>query len=439
MATVVIAGRPNVGKSTLFNRLIGKRKALVHNEPGVTRDVNYSEVDFEGRRFLLVDTGGIHGASEDPLHSLVEEQVLLAIEGADLVLFLVDGKEGVLPVEKDFARRLRVSGKKIILLVNKIDEESHRLRENDFYSLGISPVVSVSAEHGRGIEEVLGMIAGSFPPDKEDAEQEDEGEEGTAIRIAIVGKPNVGKSSILNRVLGEKRALVSTIAGTTRDPVDSYLSHGGRDFALVDTAGIRKKSKTERGAELLSVILAKKALESCHVALLVVDASKCPTHQDAYIGGLIERSQKAAVLVLNKWDLVGGAKEAKETEELFREKFAFVPYMPFVKVSALTAKGMKNLFPRAVSVYDNFEKKFSTSELNRVMGIITKQVAPPSVKGKEFKIRYATQIGHGPPRLALFGNSSVPPPEKYIRYIRNQLTDAFRLEGTPLILHFRKG
>ncbi len=436
MATVVIVGRPNVGKSTLFNRLIGKRKALVHNEPGVTRDINYSEVDFEGRKFLLVDTGGIHGASEDPLHSLVEEQVLVAIEGADLVLFLVDGQEGVLPVEKELANRLRASGKKMLLLVNKIDEESHRTREHDFYSLGISPIVPLSAEHGRGIEEVLSLVCEGIQP------RDGSGEEVTGdsrIRVAIVGKPNVGKSSILNRILGEKRALVSDIAGTTRDPVDSHIRSGDREFALVDTAGIRKKSKTEKGAELLSVILAKKALENCHVALLVVDASRGPSHQDAYIGGIIERAQKAGILVLNKWDLITGEKEKKETELLFREKFAFAPYMPFVKVSALTGRGMKNLFPKAVSVYDNFERQFSTSELNRVLGVITRQVAPPSVKGKEFKIRYGTQIGHGPPRLALFGNSDAPPPESYMRYLKNKLAESFGLEGTPLILHFRKG
>jgi len=435
VATVVIVGRPNVGKSTLFNRLIGKRKALVHNEPGVTRDINYSEAESEGRKFLLVDTGGIHGASEDPLHSLVEEQVLLAIEGADLVLFLVDGKEGVLPVEKELANRLRASGKKIILLVNKIDEESHRTREHDFYTLGIPSMVAVSAEHGRGIEEVLSLVRNAIP----ETETAEEGRDDSRIKVAIVGKPNVGKSSILNRILGEKRALVSEIAGTTRDPVDSLIKIGGREFALVDTAGIRKKSKTEKGAEILSVILARKALENCHVALLVVDASKSPSHQDAYIGGIIERAQKAGVLVLNKWDLVEGEKEKKETELLFREKFAFAPYMPFVKVSALTGRGMKNLFPKAVSVYDNFERQFSTSELNRVLGVITRQVAPPSVKGKEFKIRYGTQIGHGPPRLALFGNSDAPPPESYMRYLKNRLSEVFGLEGTPLILHFRKG
>jgi GTPase len=432
VTTIVIVGRPNVGKSTLFNRLIGRRKALVHNEPGVTRDVNYSEVDYEGKQFLLVDTGGIHGASEDPLHSLVEDQALLAIQEGDIVLLLVDGKEGVIPIEKDLAGKLRESGKKVVLVVNKVDEEMHQLRETDFYSLGISPMVSVSAEHGRGIDELLTLITKEIPSTETDEEPDD------SIKIAIVGKPNVGKSSILNRILGQDRALVSNIPGTTRDPVDSLLTSNGRKFVIVDTAGIRKKSKTERGAELLSVILAKRALMDCHVALLVVDASKEPTHQDAYIAGLIASSKKGAVIVLNKWDLIEGEKMAKEKELFFEDKFAFVPYLPFIKASALTGKGIKSLFPKLISVYDNFDRQFPTSEINRVLAQITREVAPPTVKGKEFKIRYGTQVGKAPPTLALFVNSIVPPPDSYIRYVRNKLMDAFKLEGTPLIIYFRK-
>lgn len=433
MTTVVIVGRPNVGKSTLFNRLVGRRKALVHNEPGVTRDLNYARAEYLGKTFELVDTGGIYGATADPLHDIVQDQAGIAIEGGDIILLLVDGKDGVLPIDKELAKKLRGSGKKVILVVNKVDEESHLLRGVDFYSLGISPLIPVSAEHGARIDDLLDEITANILPEETEEQKEN------VVRVAIVGKPNVGKSSMLNRILGQKRSLVSDMPGTTRDPVDSVVAVGERKFAIVDTAGIRKKSKTERGAELLSVILAKKALLNCDVALLVVDASKAPSHQDAYIAGLIGDSQKGSLVLLNKWDLINGEKEAREIELLFSEKFAFAPYLLYFRVSALTGRGMKGLFSKVEKVYDNFEREFPTSGINRVLGVITREVAPPSVKGKEFKIRYGTQVGKAPPRFALFTNSASPPPDSYARYLKNRLMESFDIQGTPFILHFRKG
>lgn len=432
MATVAIIGRPNVGKSTLFNRIAGRRKALVHNQPGVTRDLNYIEATAEGKKFLLVDTGGIVGATEDPLHALVQEQAEMAIENSDLILFLVDSKEGLLPIEKELAVKLRRSKKKIILVVNKMDDEKHKLKENDFYALGIEPLFSISAEHGNGIDELLEEIA------KNIIEDETKEEERETIKIAIVGKPNVGKSSVLNRILGKKRSLVSEIAGTTRDPVDETIVLHDKIFTFIDTAGIRKRSKTEKGAEILSVILARKALESCDVALHVVDASLPPSHQDAYIAGLIGESRKGGIILLNKWDKIISEKEAKETELLFEEKFDFVPYIPQIKVSALTGKGFRSIFPKINSVYNSFRMKVTTSELNRALNEVIRGVAPPAVSGKEFKIKYGTQVSTSPPRFILFTNCEEDPPENYIRYIKNRFYEIFKVEGSPLIINFRR-
>lgn len=432
MATVAIIGRPNVGKSTLFNRLVGKRKALVHNQPGVTRDLNYEEVSAEGKKFLLVDTGGIVGASNDPLHSLVKEQAEIAIENSDLIIFLVDSKDGLLPIEKELAVKLRSHKKKIILVVNKVDEEKHKLKETEFYSLGITPLISISAEHGNNIDTLLEEIV------KNIEENELPEDKKNSIKIAIVGKPNVGKSSVLNRIIGKKRALVSDIAGTTRDPVGETVSKDDKNYTFVDTAGIRKKSKTEKGAEILSVILARKALKNCNIALQIVDASLPPSHQDAYIAGLIGESQKAGLLLLNKWDKLKNEKESKEQELLFKEKFEFVPYIPHLKVSALTGKGFKTLFSKIDLVYKSFTLKVSTSDLNRALTTIVRGVAPPAVGGKEFKIKYGTQVSQSPPRFILFTNSEVNPPENYIRYIKNRFYEIFNIVGSPLIIHFRK-
>lgn len=432
LATVTIIGRPNVGKSTLFNRLAGKRKALVHNQPGVTRDLNYIEISAEGKKFLLVDTGGIVGATEDPLHALVQEQAEMAIENSELVLFLVDSKEGLLPVEKELAVKLRKHQKKIILVVNKMDDEKHKFKKNEFYALGIEPIFGVSAEHGNGIDELLKEIVNNIE------EKETNEEKRETIKIAIVGKPNVGKSSVLNRILGKKRALVSEFAGTTRDPVDETIVLHDQIFTFVDTAGIRKKSKTEKGAEILSVILARKALENCNVALQVVDVSLFPSHQDAYIAGLIRESRKGGIILLNKWDKIETEKEAKETELLFKEKFDFVPYIPQMKVSALTGKGFRSVFPKINSVYKSFRMKVSTSELNKALNTVIRGVAPPAVSGKEFKIKYGTQVSTSPPRFILFTNCDEDPPENYIRYIKNRFYEIFKIEGTPLIINFRR-
>ncbi len=437
MYCLVIVGRPNVGKSTLFNRIAGRRKALVHNLPGVTRDRIVETVTHEGRQFQLVDTGGILGASQDPIHALVEEQVNIAITEGDHILLVVDGDEGLLPVEREIAKKLRQAGKRITLVVNKVDDPKHSMRASDFYGLGIDDVFSVSAEHGPGVEALLDHVLKDVAPEPDDEAQPETVADGR-IRVAIVGRPNVGKSSLLNCIIGQQRALVSSVAGTTRDPVDAPFSFHGQDFVLVDTAGIRRKSKTDKGAELLSVLLAKRALGDCHVALLVVDASQPPSHQDAHIAGLAEEAKRAIVVVLNKWDLVAGEKAAKEAEEAVREKFAFCEWAPMVRVSAKSGRGVEKLFPQVVQTYENYTSALPTAVLNKALQDIVRRVSPPAVQGKLFKVMYATQTGTAPPTLTVFTNSMAPPPLAYSRYLKNQLRAAFPLEGSPLIVKYRK-
>jgi GTPase len=439
LSTVVIVGRPNVGKSTLFNRLLGRRKALVHDMPGVTRDRNLAIVHRDGCSFQLVDTGGLLGATEDPLISLVEDQVGIAIEGGDKVLFVVDGKEGLIPLERDLASRLRKLGKPVALVVNKVDAPGHEIRSAEFHALGLQPIFTVSAEHGGGMDPLWDFVLEGLPVEEETDEEEapERGLEGP-IKVAIVGRPNVGKSSLLNRLIGEERALVSDIPGTTRDPIDVPFRAAGKEFVVVDTAGIRRHVKTGPGAEILSVVLARRSIEQCHIALLVLDASQKPGHQDAHIAGLIEAARRGVVLVLNKWDLVKGETAAREAEEAVLEKFAFMDYLPIVRVSAHSGRGTDKVLPAAARAYRNYSQVLPTAALNKTLKLIVQRVSPPTLQGKELKLRYATQTGQAPPILTIFTNSKVPPPVNYSRYLKKEFRQIYDLLGSPLILKFRK-
>ena len=436
--SVVIVGRPNVGKSTLFNRILGYRKALVHDLPGVTRDRNIALVQKGEHCFQLVDTGGLLPKGSGNFDSHIAEQVEIALEGGDLVILVTDSKEGALPLDRELASKLLRSGLKVALAVNKVDVESHEARAAEFYALGIRDVFTVSAEHGVGTGALTDFIL-SHAPQPAAEPVEDEGEEATApVRVAIIGRPNVGKSSILNRLLGIDRSIVSDVAGTTRDPVDAPVTFRGRQFLLVDTAGIRRKVKTERGAELLSVILAQRSLRQCDVALLVLDASQPPSHQDAHIAGLLDTNRKAGIVVLNKWDLIRGEEMAEEVQESLSEKFRFADHLPVEKVSALSGRRMDKLLPMVERVYRNYSQAIPTSELNRALELLVAKNSPPSVAGKELKLKYITQTGQSPPIITVFTNSRVPPPENYSRYIKNSLRSSFQLSGAPLILKFRK-
>ncbi len=436
--SIVIVGRPNVGKSTLFNRLLGRRKALVHDLPGVTRDRNVAVLERGDAVVQIVDTGGVLGETEDMLSGLVEEQVNIAIAGGDFILHVVDAKDGMLPLDRELARRLIQSGKQCSLVVNKVDVPAHIPRSAEFHALGIEPVFPLSAEHGIGMEELWDYIDGEIRALGVEPPSPASGARIDPIKVAIVGRPNVGKSSIMNRLLGEDRSLVSDIPGTTRDPVDSYIRTPDRDFILVDTAGIRRKSKTGRGAEILSVILARRSLEQCHVALLVVDASQPPSHQDAHIAGLIEGARRGAILVLNKWDLIGGEENGKRVVEAFRDKLTFIDWLPIVRTSAKTKRHVERILPHVQRVYERYAQTFPTAALNKTLGDLVARVSPPSVQGKEFKIRYATQTGKAPPILTLFTNSRFPPPDAYTRYLKNRMREIHDLEGSPLILKYRK-
>ena len=436
LCSVVIVGRPNVGKSTLFNRLLGRRKALVHNLPGVTRDRNIDLVTRDEGTFQIVDTGGFLGDESDTMATLVDEQVEAAVEGGTAVLLVVDSKDGVLPVDTELARRLIKSGKRTALIVNKVDVDAHLDRISDFHSLGVDPMIPVSAEHGLGMDRIWDFLQESAAPAAPPADLPED--ETPPIRVAIVGRPNVGKSSILNRILGETRSLVSNIPGTTRDPVDSFITWNNREFLVVDTAGIRRKSKTERGAELLSVLLARRSLERCDVAILVLDAFKGVSHQDSHIAGLIERSLRAGCVVLNKWDLVKNTERASEIEEAVEEKFAFLEYLPVERTSALTGRRVEKLLPLVDRIYQNYSQSLPTAVLNKEIEFLTRRVSIPAVQGKHMKIRYITQTGTAPPILTAFTNSRYPPPRNYSRYLKNALRKRFELAGSPLVLKFRK-
>jgi GTP-binding protein len=374
---------------------------------------------------------------------MVEDQVGIAIEGGDKVLFVVDGKEGLIPVERDLAARLRKLGKPVALVVNKVDVEGHEPRAAEFHALGLSPVFAVSAEHGGGLDPLWDYLMEGLVPEEDDEQdlQETRGGHGALegpIKLAIVGRPNVGKSSLLNRLLGEERALVSEIPGTTRDPIDVPVQAGGKDFLLVDTAGIRRHSKTGPGAEILSVILARRSLEQCHIALLMLDASQPPGHQDAHIAGLIEAARRGILVVLNKWDLVKGEQASRSVEDAVREKFTFMDYLPLVRTSAHSGRGTDKVLPAAARAFRNFAQVLPTAPLNKTLQAIVARVSPPTIQGKELKLRYVTQTGQAPPILTVFTNSKLPPPANYARYLKRELRLAYHLEGSPLIIKFRK-
>jgi GTP-binding protein len=435
MKRVVIVGRPNVGKSTLFNRLAGKRRALIHDLPGMTRD-RLSEIVTldDGRRFELTDTGGLE-YGDSPLSAYADEiraQARRALEGADLVLFVVDGAAGVLPEDRDIADDLRAVADRVVLLVNKIDRKD--ADPNEFYELGFERVMAVSAEHGEGIDDLIELLP---------AEAADEQEDETApVRMAIIGRPNVGKSSLLNRLLGDERAVVSPISGTTRDAIDSELARDGRRYLVIDTAGIRRKGKTTDEAEKLAVISARKAIERCEIALVLIDATEGVAAQDATVAGYAEDAGKAALLLVNKWD-VGehSPDDAKKFEEDIRFKLKFLAYAPVEFISAKTGRRVEKLFARIDEIAAAYRKRFKTSELNQILERAVAQHNPPAVRGRPRRFYYATQLKAAPPTIALFSNVDEPLHFSYRRYLENQFREALGLVGCPVhfVIRARQG
>ena len=439
---VVIVGRPNVGKSTLFNRLAGKRRALIHDLPGMTRDrlTEIAELD-DGRRYQLTDTGGLE-YGHSPLSAFATEihaQAQHALDGADLILFVVDGAAGLMAEDRDIAQELRPLADRTILVVNKIDRRDAAESVPEFYELGFERVMPVSAEHGEAVDDVIDAIGEIVPAEAAEEQAEDE---TAPVRVAIIGRPNVGKSSLLNRLLNEERTVVSPISGTTRDAIDSEIERNGRRYLLIDTAGIRRKGKTTDEAEKLAVISARKAIERCEIGLVMIDATEGVTAQDATVAGYAEEAGRAALLLVNKWDVGQRAQdEAKKFEDDVRFQMKFLAYAPLEFISAKSGRRVEKIFPRIDQIVAGYRKRFRTSELNEILARAIAQHQPPATRGRPRRFYYATQLKSGPPTFALFSNVDEPLHFSYRRYLENQFRDALGLVGCPihLVLRARKG
>ena len=432
---VAIVGRPNVGKSTFVNRLIGTRNSIVDDLPGVTRDRIYFDVEWQNKLFTVIDTGGIIPGDEDEIMLSIFDQAKIACEEADKIIFIVDGKEGVNPVDYDIANILRQSGKPVFLAVNKSDNKESLLMVNDFYSLAIGEPIGISALHGSGgVGDLLDLVTEGFLADDEEVEED------KTIKIAIVGRPNAGKSSIVNSLLGEKRVIVSDVSGTTRDSIDSRLTFEGQEYVIIDTAGIRKKAKVTYGVEKFAVDRAIRSIRECDVALLVIDAKEGISDQDKKISSIITEAGKAMIIAINKWDLIENKKSNtinKFEKELVTE-IPFLDYVPKIYVSALTHQRLNQIFTKTKEVYEQATKRVSTGLLNKVINEAYVMNPPQSVKNKRLRILYTTQVGVQPPTFVLFANNATLMKDHYKRYIENKLREAFGFFGTPIRISLRE-
>ncbi len=427
---IAIVGRPNVGKSTLFNRLVGRRQSIVHDQPGVTRDRITGEAALDGEhRVEVIDTGGLL-AGEDVLG--LNQQVMMAIEESDLLLVVVDGKAGLTVADQEVCERARKSGKPAFLVVNKADVREAREQAGEFHALGLEPLLLVSAEHGRGIEELRQALALALPALPVSSESAP-----TAPPVAIVGRPNVGKSSLVNRLLGAPRVLVSPQAGTTRDPVDTLLARGGREYLLIDTAGIRRRSKVSGAPEEIAVLLARRQIERAKVAVLVIDAVDGVTSGDLAIAGTIWELGRAAVVVVNKWDLLGG-DQRDELERSWPRLGELLAGPQRVNASALSGRGVEKLFPALDRALAAHQTQLGTGEVNRLFEAAVARARPPAQQGRPWKMYYATQVATGPPTFMLFANRTIPRQDPYRRYLENRLREELELPGIPLRLVIRK-
>lgn len=433
---VAIVGRPNVGKSTLFNRIIGWNKTIVEDIPGVTRDRVYEDTRWKEKDFTLVDTGGLSLGEDDQDYSLIKEQIDVAISEADLVVMLFDGRDGVLPQDSEIVRYLRKTEKKVIYAVNKIDHGNIKqvLKTYEFYGTGTDDFMAISALHNKNIYELVEQIASCIGTYGQPEESEESGE----TRIAVIGKPNVGKSTLVNRILGEHRLITSPTPGTTRDSVDSVYERDGKKYVFIDTAGIRRKSRIDAPVEKHSVFRAIRAIERAHIVLLMIDGQEGPTHHDSRLAELVKGRNRALIILLNKWDLAPeDIADPKEIEEIIKEKLPGVNYAPVLTISALTGKKVGKIFDAVGRVEENFRKKISTGKLNRFLEELTKRYPPPVYRRKEIKLFYISQPFTAPPTFTIFTNSAKGIPENYRRFLENQLREYSDFEGVPLKLLFR--
>ena len=431
--TVAIVGRPNVGKSTLFNRIVGGRRAIVSELPGTTRDRHFGDAEWGGRSFWLVDTGGLVPDSTDSMDRAIRRQVEFALAESDLILFLVDAKEGVTPVDRAIAERLRKAGRPVLLVVNKLDDLERSTAHYEFFELGFGEPHGVSASVGKGSGDVLDALVERFPP-----RDPHEGEEG--INVAVVGRPNVGKSSLVNRLLGEERHVVTPEAGTTRDAIDSLLRFRGTALNFIDTAGLRKRAKVEDDLEFYSTLRTRRAIERAQVCVLVVDATLGLHTQDLRIANEAWDHGDGLIIVVNKWDLVAekDANTAHRGQEELIEKAPFLRYVPFLYVSALTGQRVRNLLDLILEVAQARGVRVPTAEVNRVLEELVSRAAPPQKPGDEVKLLYASQIGTAPPTIAIVTNRPDDVPESYQRYLTHGFRSAWAFTGSPLRLKFTR-
>lgn len=432
---VAIVGRPNVGKSTFVNRLVGSRNSIVDDLPGVTRDRIYFDVEWQHRRFTVIDTGGIIPGDEDEIMVSIFDQARIACEEADKIVFLVDGKAGINPVDFDIANILRRSGKKVFLAVNKLDNPESLLMTGDFYQLALGEPIAISALHGNaGVGDLLDMICEDFEIDSEESEDD------KRIKIAIVGRPNAGKSSIVNSLLNEDRVIVSDVSGTTRDSIDSYITYNDREFIIVDTAGIRKKAKVDYGVEKFAVDRAIRSIRDCDVAVLVIDAAEGISDQDKKISSIITEAGKGIIIAVNKWDLIEDKKSntINKFDKMLSNEIPFLEYAPKIFISAKTKQRLNQIFDKSAEVYEQATKRVSTGLLNKVVKELYALNPPATVKGKRLKLLYSTQAGIQPPSFVLFANNADLLKDHYKRYIENKLREAFGFFGTPIKIFVRE-
>ena len=442
LVNVVLVGRPNVGKSTLFNRLTRTRRAIVTAVPGTTRDVLSQQVEWEGTSFQLTDTGGMFGASEDPLHALVLERGRRAIEDADLLILVVDGREGVAPGDSEIANVVREADVPAIVAVNKADDRRARAGAMEFYEFGLDPVIEISAEHGEGIGDLLDAVVERVRNRTARADTTAPPDTPGEVAVAVVGRPNAGKSSLVNRLLREERMIVSDVPGTTRDAVDTVLTWHRRQFRIVDTAGIRRPGRVARSGQVesVSVLLARRSIEQADIVVLVIDAAQGAADQDAAIAGEADRAGRGVVIVANKWDLMKGRGEdfSKTFDEELRRQLKFLDYAPVLHISAQTGERAPKLLETIDRVAEARRKRVSTGELNRFLADVTRAHPPASPSRRHVRILYAAQTAVAPPTFVFFTNVATEFHFSYERFLVNQLREAFGFVGSPIRLHVRK-
>lgn len=431
---VAIVGRPNVGKSTFVNRLVGARHSIVDDLPGVTRDRIYFDVEWQNKQFTVIDTGGIIPGNEDDIMVSIFDQARLACEEAEKIIFIVDGRDGINPIDYDIANVLRQSGKPVFLAVNKCDNPESLMMTSDFYSLALGDPIGISALHGSGgVGDLLELVT-------EDFEILEEEEQDKRIKIAIVGRPNAGKSSIVNALLNADRVIVSDVSGTTRDSIDSYVTYKDKEFIIVDTAGIRKKSKVDYGVEKFAVDRAIRSIRDCDVALLVIDAKEGISDQDKKISSIITEAGKGLIVAINKWDLIED-KKANTINKFEKELAVDIPFLSFapkIFISAVTKQRLGQIFDKSLEVYEQCIKRVSTGLLNKVISEAYALNPPTSFKGKRLKIYYVTQAKTQPPTFVLFVNNEELLKDSYKRYLENKLREAFGFFGTPIRISVRE-